>query len=326
MKGKVFQPETPGFNIRRDNRMDRPDEKNETSQMEQLIRINLEDMVSAFGMRGQRLSAWVLRKILYPAARRFAQEIIDFDQEVQEVGLTVASRQFLKTYTHSIQITGFEYLPASGPLLVLSNHPGLTDSIALFANIPRPDLRTLSLDRPFLRAMPETSRRMIFVPEEQEGRTSTLRSVVRHLRHGGAVLTFPAGEIEPDPAFMPGSAEALVRWSQSIAFFIRMCAETQVVPVIVSGVYSAQALHHPLARLRRLPKDRETLAAILQIIAKSLALKGWPIDTRIDFGRPLLAADLLRLTEPRLITQAVIGQAQGLLETLLPIQEGQPTR
>lgn len=302
------------------------------TQLDLLTSINLDDFCKAFGASPHGGTTWLLRRLLRPAARRFARQIINFDQEVLEVGLAAASQQFLETYIQGMQVTGVENLPIDSPLLVLSNHPGLTDTLALFASIPRPDLRVVALDRPFLRAMPETNRRLFFVSDQTDGRINVIRSVGRHLRAGGAVLTFPAGEIEPDPASMPGSIAGLENWSRSLAFFVRISPETRIIPVIVSGVYAPQALRHPLVNLRRSSKDREILAANLQILVKSISVRIWPVNLHVDFGPPILSEDLLKLGDASQITQAVTNYVQGLLEVVHPaeaqhmIDDSQPAR
>ena len=90
----------------------------------------------------------------------------------------------------------------------------------------------------------------------------------RHLQEGGALLTFPAGEIEPDPAtFGPQrcAAASLQQWSGSYALFARLAPRTRFVPALVSHVISPDAQRHPLTLLRRTPRNKEKLAAALQV-------------------------------------------------------------
>ena len=100
-----------------------------------------------------------------------------------------------------LEAAGRENVPPTGPTLILSNHPGMADTISLFASLPRPDLRIIVNDRPFLQALPNVSRYLLYVPAAGDAdKTPAIRAVVKHLRQGGAVLTFPAGRIEPDRA------------------------------------------------------------------------------------------------------------------------------
>src|SRR5215208_3711940 len=102
-----------------------------------------------------------------------------------------------------VAVEGRENVPREGPLLIAANHPGLGDSLALFATIPRTDLRVVAAVRPLLDALPNTSRYLLTVAEASPGRFGLVRAATRHLRDGGAVLTFPGGRIEPDPAVLP---------------------------------------------------------------------------------------------------------------------------
>ncbi|MGH3148999.1 MAG: glycerol acyltransferase, partial [Rubrobacter sp.] len=115
------------------------------------------------------------------------------------------------------------------------------------------------------------------------------------------VLTFPGGRIEPDPAVLPGAVEALDRWSSSVDLFARLTPGLAIVPVVVSGVISRAALRNPLTRLRRHRRDREWLAASLQMLAPALR----DVTVRVEFGRPAYAGpdvcDAVRAEAKRLM-------------------------
>jgi hypothetical protein len=119
-----------------------------------------------------------------------------------------------------------------------------------------------------------------------------MRGDIDHLKSGGALLTFPAGEIEPDPAVLHGALHALGRWSSSTATFLRFVPQAAVVPVVVSGVLSAAAQRNPLTRLRRKRKDREWLGAILQIMARTYLSDAWRVRVRVDILEPFSPGEL----------------------------------
>jgi hypothetical protein len=123
-------------------------------------------------------------------------------------------------------------------LLLVSNHPGLVGAVALFAAVPRCDLRVVAARRAFLEELPNTSWCLITLPEGASGRLGVVRDAARHLRGGGAVLTFPGGKIGPDPALLPGAVESLGGWSASVDLFARLAPDLTVVPAVVSGVVS----------------------------------------------------------------------------------------
>jgi hypothetical protein len=257
-----------------------------------LIDINSDDLVTALGWGGFRLlRRWAGLAARGPASA-FARRMRDFDREVEASSLRTAAGLLLGSYVRDLRVEGAERIPAAGPVLLVSNHPGMTDTLALFTAIPRADLRILAADRPFLRALPAVSRSLIPVSEQPGRRMSAVRQAVRHLRAGGALLTFPAGEIEPDPAVLPGAEEALGRWSPSTVLFLRFVPDCVVIPLAVSGVLSRRAQRHPLTLLRRKKRDRELLGAMLQMVVHTLLPSRWPVEARVDVLEPFAGRDL----------------------------------
>jgi 1-acyl-sn-glycerol-3-phosphate acyltransferase len=287
--------------------MQGPAMSEETNQLDTLTRINIEDLLEAFGLaqvrRGQRMLEW----LTWLPARRFARQVVTYDRVVGEQGLQAGARWILRRYVQNLQIEGQKNVPLSGPVLILCNHPGLTDTMAMFASLPRPNLRVVAVERPFLRALPNMSRQLIYVPDDPQARLGVVRAGVSHLRQGGALLTFPAGRIEPDPDVLPGAVESLQTWSASVALFVRLAPQTQIVPAIIRGVLAPASLRNPLTRLRREQKDRERLAATLQILLQSVLAAYRPANVRVTFGTPIRA-------DPATVMQAVTDQARQLIE------------
>ncbi len=289
--------------------------------VKELTTINLEDVLISLGMDknriGRRLVGWLFKG----AARRFACQVMDYDNAVEAHGLHAGSSIFLKSLLKELVVEGQENIPPHGPVLFLSNHPGMTDTVSLFASIPRPDLRIVAAERPFLHALPATDPLLIYVNDDPAQRLDVVRRVASYLRAGGAILTFPAGEIEPDPAVLPGAVESLDRWSPSIGVFARLMASTTIIPVIVSGVLAPKATLHPFTRIRRLAKDRERLGATIQILSSVLFPALWPdlwnVTVRVRFAPPICAADLVHLHEPQVITNSVIEQLKPFVRTIV---------
>ncbi|MDR6535856.1 hypothetical protein J2739_001626 [Variovorax soli] len=231
-----------------------------------LTEINLVDLLDSVGL--SRLRGTSLCRLFLPAARRFARTAHEFDTRVGTHGLAQGSAWLMSRMSAGIVASGLEHVPPQGPVVILANHPGMTDTVALFTSLAsRPDLRVIALDRPFLRALPNVARQLIFLPDEEGGRMAAIRAAARHLQEGGALLTFPAGEIEPDPAlFGPQRATAsLQNWSGSYTLLARLVPRTRFVPALVSHVVSPDAQRHPLTLLRRAARDKEKLAAALQV-------------------------------------------------------------
>lgn len=282
-----------------------------SASVEELTKINLHDLFQSFGVS----SAWTrgcLTPLFLPVARRFARRIEAFDRGVLQDGLQEASRRLLGSLAPGFEFHGLENLPAQGPLLIVSNHPGMTDTLALFAAIPRPDLQIVAAQRPFLSALPAIRDRLIFVSEEPRARLVSLRSITSHLGRGQAVLTFPAGAIEPDPALMSGASASLASWSPSIGLFVRLVPGLVVVPAIVSGVIAAPSLQHPLRSLRKGAQARNQLSASLQLIAKELVPWVWPLQVRVFFGPAIEGIEL----DPRQPASVI---AQRILDRIRPM-------
>lgn len=281
------------------------------TQVEALTAINVEAMLDAVGLGQVRCGRRLISRLCVPAARRFACELAEYDRIVGQRGLAEGAAWILGQRVRRVEVAGQEYVPRHGPLLVVANHPGLSDTVALFASLPRSDMTIVAADRPFLRALPQTSRSLLYVSEQPEHRLSAVRRVASALESGRAVLTFPGGEIEPDPAIRSDAACALERWSPSIGLLVKLVRDVQVVPAIVSGVFSARAQRHPFTRLRRRPEDREWLGAILQMI-----LPGYQaVTVRIAYGQSLALPDLLMTnSDPRALTRQIVRKAQQLVE------------
>lgn len=257
-----------------------------SSLVDTLTEINIVDLLDSTGL--WRFQCAPLHRLFRPMASRFARMANEFDNRVGDHGLAKGSAWLMSQMTAGVRTTGLENIPTQGPVFILANHPGMTDTVALFCSLEsRPDLRVIALDRPFLRALPHVARQLIFLPEEESGRMAVVRAGAKHLKEGGALLTFPAGEIEPDPATF-GSARAaasLQNWSSSYALFARLAPQTQFVPALVSHVISPAAQRHPLTLLRRTAHHKEKLAAALQV-----ALPRYRDQVaRVTFGAPLKA-------------------------------------
>jgi 1-acyl-sn-glycerol-3-phosphate acyltransferase len=276
--------------------------------LDNLTKINTMDLLKALGLSKLRRGRRLLELLCRPPARRLARQILMYDSLVASAGLQVAGAWAMGQYVRSVAIQGQHLVPRSGSVLIVSNHPGLYDTIALFAAIPRCDLRIVAADRPFLRALTHTSRHLIPVMETATERIGAIRAATRHLRSGGALLTFPAGQIEPDPAVLPGASSALDSWSESISTFVRLVDDLTVVPVVVSGVLSSAALRHPLAYLRG-HQHHQLVAATLQVLFPSLQ-RG---TVRVSFGSPSFLGTH-RNRDGAHVSAAIIAECRRLIE------------
>lgn len=289
------------------------------SPLDLLTQINLDDLVTSFGWTDRPLLARTLRGLFLRPARTFAKQMVEFDNTVGTNGLPDASRLLLKKFTRSLRVFGADLVPASS-FLALSNHPGMVDTLALFAALNRPDLKIIALDRPFLNALPNTSKQLFYLKDDSASRMTLVRQVSAHLRAGGAALTFPAGHIEPDPDVYPGAVNSLKDWTNSVGVFVRMAPETAVLPVLVRGVVREKSAKHWLLKFKKTPQEKEKLTAALQLLAH-VVFKQTDVHVRVQIGRPIYARDL-GSTETLVIHQAVLAEMKRLIENP-PEGEGQ---
>ncbi|MCA1688221.1 MAG: 1-acyl-sn-glycerol-3-phosphate acyltransferase [Actinobacteria bacterium] len=272
-------------------------------RIEILTRLCADELLDAFGLGWLSRGRHPLELLSRIPAKRLASQVATYDEIVGSSGLAAGGAWALERMARRAEVEGRENVPPEGPLLLVANHPGLADALALFATVPRRDLRVVAAERPLLKALPNTSRYLFSVAEESPGRFGVVRSAARHLFRGGAVLTFPGGKIEPDPAVLPGAVEALGRWSGSLDLFARLVPGLTIVPAAVSGVLSPTALRNPLTLVRRRARDREWLAATLQMLTPSLR----DVTTRIAFGRPVHA-------EEGTVRETVLDEMRRLIE------------
>ncbi|NJC96922.1 MAG: hypothetical protein FIB03_11405 [Anaerolineae bacterium] len=283
------------------------------SLLDTLTQINLDDLVTSFGWQSRPIPASMLRRVFLGTARKFAGQMVDFDLAVGRSGLADASRTLMqRLYVRDVRVHGREHIPASGPVLFLSNHPGMADTVSLFAAIDRPDLKIIALHRPFLESLSNTTSRLFFIDDDPAKRMNVVRQVTSHLRDGGSVLTFPAGEIEPDPEVYPGALDSLTSWTDSAGVFMRFARDTKIVPVMVSGVIWQKTARHWIPRLKRTRLEREKLAAALQLLALIL-FNARPNTIHVRFAKPVTLEEV-GSTDSQAIHRVVISRMRELIE------------
>ncbi len=287
--------------------------------LEALTQINLDDLVNAFGWQKQPALAALVRRVFFGPAREFARQMLEFDSRIGTRGLAEAACLTEHYYVKNVRLYGADCLP-DGPTLILANHPGMTDTLALLAAVARPDSKVLALDRPFLMSLPNLTDQLMFVSDEPRERVGLVRRVVRHLQAGGSIISFPAGHTEPDPSNYPGAVESLNTWTDSASLFMRLAPETAVVPVVIRGVTWDKSVHNAFVRLRRELLDQMLVSTAFQLLA-NVALKMKPVTPSIQIGPPIRAGHL-GTAEPAVVHAAVIDSMKALIQHP-PTGEGQ---
>lgn len=282
-----------------------------TSNLEALTEINLDDLVASFGWQKYPLLARLLRTFFRKPAQTFARHVIEYDEVVGEKGIIEGGWNLTRRYDKDLRIIGADRIPESA-FLALSNHPGMTDTVALFAALNRRDLRIIALDRPFLNVLPHTTSHLFYVYDDPTKRMALVRHVSAHLKKGGAILTFPAGHIEPDPDIYPGAVESLKEWTDSVGILIRMAPNTAILPVLARNVVAKKYTHHWLLKIKKTKEEKEKLATALQLLGMVIFGEK-PVTVTIQIGKPIYAKEL-GTVDTETIHQAVLAEMKSLIE------------
>ena len=108
------------------------------------VRHNARDMVGAFVPRFPEAALPLVRG----PAQNITRLVFQYERLVGETDLVQASHWLLPHFTRSVQPVDLPAIPPGTPLLVVSNHPGVMDAMALFAWLARPDLKVITAERP----------------------------------------------------------------------------------------------------------------------------------------------------------------------------------
>ena len=226
----------------------------EAAVARQLAALSAAEIVDAAGARG---APWVARRLISMLARvpsaRLGASLARFDSDVTKLGVGAAARALLRRFGAALEVEGA--LPSAGAVLVVTNHPGAYDSIAMLAAAGRDDVALVAAERTFLSAMPRFREHLVFVADSRAkdnvmGRTVGLRRALSWLEAGHVLVHYGAGAIELDARFSNPGDDVLGVWSSGTGVLAAHAAKrgAAVVPALVSGVHSGRAKALPMVR------------------------------------------------------------------------------
>lgn len=262
-------------------------------------------------------SLWnqVLEWSFWKQATRFSHMVSTLDQSIGEYGLYEGARRGLQGFFPAITTHNQQELPLEGPLLIVSNHPGAADILALAAALPRKDIKFVAQDRPLLRAVNNVSEHILYLDSPNMGRGHSIIEMIDYLKEGGALLLFPRGNWEPDPAVMTGARTYLTQWSKSIGHFLSRVPDIRLAPVFVSGVISKQVAHSVLAELGKNWRYRIHMMSILSLVGQFSAFKNWLVSPDVYVGEAWKASQMVPSLQPELLTSTAITSVNDLMES-----------
>jgi len=271
------------------------------------------DVLRLIGIPQTGINLRIFKPLLWPPTTLLSKLAARFDYYVDRYGLGEASQWVLSKFARGIEISGEERIPEEGPLLIAANHPGTIDGFAITANVPRPDLKVVVTGIPFIQRLRSTSKHLIYATLDPHQRMTTVRSIIRQLEEGGALLIFPTGTIDPDPEFMPGSLDALRSWSPSLELILKKVPQTQVLVTIVSGVLNPRYLRNPFACLHKGIREQQKVAEFLQVAQQLILPKFRTLLPRVSFGSPITVESILKAEGSSQVLVNIIAKAQQLL-------------
>lgn len=281
------------------------------TQLIQTIQSAITDEIFyALGLKRRGFLRQSLGWVFTPIAKTFARIAAAVDQATAQGGPPAGCQKMLDLLGVEVQVQGRSNVPVEGPTVILANHPGAYDSMAIGSLLPRRDLKAIVAKTRFYQVLPHIHPELLYASDDQGDKLLVIKRAVEHLKRGGSLLQFGSGLIEPDPATHPVGAEVFEKWSPSIEILLRKVPETQVVPTIASGVLLERFFHHPLVSLRKGLMDKRRLAEFIQIIQQMLFPKTVIAHPQISFGTPFTLAEIERDANTRRIMPEVINKVE----------------
>ncbi|MEY4798171.1 MAG: hypothetical protein RI978_472, partial [Verrucomicrobiota bacterium] len=146
-------------------------------------------------------------------------------------------------------------IPRQGPVVVMANHPhGLADGVVAMDFLLRARPDALVVGNKWLAQIPGIRPWLIevnpFDPDQADlGNLAGTRRILSHLKAGGCILTFPAGEVSN--LSLKHRAVRDPVWSPQVVRLARR-ANASIVPLHISGgnsrLFHSLGLLHPKAR------------------------------------------------------------------------------
>jgi len=286
----------------------------ESTSIRSLTKSLVDEIFASMGESGRHWPRRMLKPLIWFASTRFARMASTIDDEIAQDGFQKGMSRMLANFISGYEARGVESVPAEGPLLVVSNHPGTVDSLLIAASLPRDDLKIFATGFAFLKQLPAARQHLIFSSRESSDRISALRRAIRHLQEGAALLIFPSGNIDPDPAVLPGAVDHLSRWSPSVELILKKVPEARVQVTIVSGVLSQKWMDSPIMRIWKDQLARQNVAGTAQVIRQLLLPSRLSVTPKVSFSTPLVWDQLQRYAAISKLDE-IIASARQLLST-----------
>lgn len=287
----------------------------DSSQTKALTKILSGELFKALGFPSNGLISRAFSPLVWNPIHQFSEIAVGFDVRVKDLGFQQASRWILPLFIQGMSASGTDSIPPKGPLLIASNHPGAYDTLVITANIPRDDIKIIvNIPLDFIKQLTATRQYFLYAPPDPYARIKVVRSGIKHLKNGGALLLFASGGMDPDPASMPGADNAIRGWSRSLEFFLRRVPETQLLISIVSGIISPKYTHHIFTHFRKKQGDKQRISEFFQVMRQILNPERFQMNPRVSFAKSVYATAFLKSRMSPSLMDTITLEAKHVLE------------
>ena len=282
-----------------------------------LARMILDDVLATLNINRVKALRYLVTIPGSKTSRWLADLLSRWDNQIERSSFLETARDALDLFTSGFVLSSADEIPKTGPLLAVANHPGMVDSIGAIVAVGREDVQVVAARREFLRVLPNISSHLLTIENDASLRLEAMRHIIQALSEGHAVIIFPSGRLEPEPAMMPGAAAAIDQWSASIGIFLSKVPETRLLPVLISQTLSPKAWHSWPAKLPKAPKRQHQAAMGWQFVKQRVSKDpAWKLPLRIDTGKGKTAMELDPSLDPKKLAQAVQDEMKALLNSI----------
>lgn len=291
------------------------------SANDSLTRIVLEDIKTSANFKKRKIISWIIDTFGYRPAGWLAELLERIDDQLNETTLYETAGRAIQSFSDGLVVNNQGAIPVSGPLLVVANHPGLADILGVVASLKREDVKIVAQQKGFMRVLRNINRHILTIEPDSTFKLNVIREVIHALKDGMAVIIFPSGSLEPDPAIVPGAVESLQAWSDSIGVFLNKVPETHLLPLLVSNVLTEKAWNSRFAKLGRNQKRRQQFASVVQFIAQRFSKEPhWKKPMRVDVENLKVPAQIDPSLDSHKLSVVVKNEMVELLKNVYPWQ------
>lgn len=295
----------------------------DTNLREHLFETGVQGVLFVLNLPDRDWTRRVARRVCHRLFGNIIEAAVVFDRLIGSESLQAASRWLCAQCGQPESVEGLENIPASGPVILASNHPGYYETMVITSLLPRDDLKVVVGGVPYFTELPNTSQFILYTDLTARSRVRVLREAVSHLRKGGCLLIYPTGQADPDPDWLPGARRRIQDWSPSLGVMLRRAPASLLMPVVVSGILNPKFLNHPVARLQPRQRYRQRVAELFQMLQQFNRPGVGPLSTpRIRFGKPAGLDVLLEEHPHGDVMTSVQARARELLDLHMASRQG----